>query len=171
MSTPGKKDAPYFFVFYFLITLYPGIIFISSFFNLADSWLMVSILIAVVVTVISVYPYVTIRTLVRLQDRNLTLGIVVGFVEGFNSLMTGIFMKVINPESKIVQYFNSTILTEDDFIGYSELQRVPVVLRWIAVYALITMALGIVLVKLKVTGEHALNPLWHLWLKTEVTNQ
>lgn len=171
-STAGKKTAPYFFVFFFLVTLYPGIIFISSYFYLIGSWMIISIIIGVVATVVSVYPYVAVRTLVRLKDRNLTLGIVMGIVEGLNSLMTGIFMKAINPQSKIVaSYTPSRDIDESNYIGSAELSNVPSVIRWLALYILVTMVLGIVLVKLNVTKEDLVDPLWNKWLKLKVTNQ
>jgi hypothetical protein len=172
ISTAGKKNAPFFFIFFFCITLLPGIIFISSFFYLIGSWMIISILVFIVATVASVYPYLSVRTLVRQKDRNLTLGVIVGIVEGLNSLMTGIFMKVINPESKIVDNFSASAKIDiSNYVGSAELDRVPSVIRWISFYILVTMTLGILLVKLNVSSENITEPSMHQWLRIDVTNQ
>ena len=80
-------------------------------------------------------------------------------------------MNFINPESKIVAKFSSDSgIDEKHFIGETELEKVPGVIRWISVYIFVTMATGIALISKIVAQEDIGEPSWHKWLKLKVTN-
>ena len=85
---------------YFLVALYPGILFFSSKFFQGGSFYLNFITVTAASVSVCTYPYIKLRTLVRRENRDFALGLVVGIVTGLNYMMKGLLMHIINPKNK-----------------------------------------------------------------------
>lgn len=103
---------------YFLVILFPGIAFFSSYFFQGNSFTLNFVTVILAAVAVSTYPYIKIRQLVRHKDRNLALGFVYGFGQASNFLLTGIMMKIMNPQNKPFFMGSNTPYKESEMIGY-----------------------------------------------------